>query len=163
MQYTFQGATNAAELTSDCVVVGVYQDGSLSAAATQLDSASQGKLREFIDLGDFSGKKSELYLHYALPGTSVQRVLLTGLGPKDKLNAETIAKATQAAAQHLKAKNIRHATSFLSEECTDTDQAATARQSVQAVAHALYSYDGLKSNKGTDNRSGKLGSRAYNG
>ncbi|MGB0846553.1 MAG: leucyl aminopeptidase [Thiolinea sp.] len=147
MHYTFQGAANAAEITTDCVVAGIFQDGILSAAAEQLDSNSQGKLREFIALGDFSGKKNECHLHYQLPGISAGRVLLVGLGGKAELTLEILNKATETAARKLKAANITSVASFLTDECVEEYNAAAVRQSVQAVAQTLYEFNDFKSTK----------------
>ena len=153
MEYTFQGAANAAEVAADCVVVGVYKDGLLSSAADQLNNSSQGKLREFIDLGDFSGKKNETYLHYQLAGCAAQRVLLVGLGNKSDVNPESLAAATRKATQQLKSKKISRVVSFLSDEAAAETQSATARQSVQAVAQTLYEFNDFKSKQDNDNTS----------
>ena len=40
MNYHFDSSANAAELHTDCVVVGIYKNAKLSAAATQIDTAS---------------------------------------------------------------------------------------------------------------------------
>lgn len=146
MQYTFQSKANAAELSTDCVIAGVYQDGELSTAAEQLDSASGGKISAFVELGDFSGKKNETYMHYQLDGVKASRLLLVGLGKKSELKAAGISQASTAAAKQLKSANISSAASFLSDEYV-ADSAAAARQSIQAVAETFYSFNEFKSKK----------------
>ncbi|MEZ5537369.1 MAG: leucyl aminopeptidase [Thiolinea sp.] len=147
MQYTFQATLNAAAADTDCVVVGVYKDGVLSGAAKQLDDSSQGKIKDFIALGDFSGEKDTSQLQYDLPGVKARRVLLVGLGDKATMTQEILAQATLNAAQQLKTRKVDHVTSFLTDECSAEYRAAAVRQAVQAVAQALYDFSAYKSKK----------------
>ncbi|PIE00692.1 MAG: leucyl aminopeptidase [Thiothrix nivea] len=146
MQYTFQAAVNAAAVDTDCVVVGIYQDGQLSAAAQQLDDSSQGQLKTFLALGDFKGDHNTTQLQYAMTGVKAPRVLLVGLGEQAKMTPERLAQATLGAAQRLKTKKIASVTSFLTDECTG-DRSDVVRQAVQAVAEAMYDFSAYKSKK----------------
>ncbi|MGB5597151.1 MAG: M17 family peptidase N-terminal domain-containing protein, partial [Thiothrix litoralis] len=147
MNYHFDSSANAAELHTDCVVVGVYKNAKLSAAATQIDTASQGAILAHLDFGDFTGEKGRTSLLYKLPGVTAKRVLLVGMGEKDKLTQETLITLTQAAVNALKTSKASNAVSFLTDDTASEFITAAVRQSVIAVADALYTFDIHKSKK----------------
>lgn len=147
MQYTFQAAANAAEVSADCVIVAIYKDGQLSGAAQQINDSSKGKLKTFLELGDFSGEKATSQLQYDIAGVSAKRVLLVGLGDKATLTQDILAQASLNAAQQLKATKVGSVVSFLTDEAADEQRSAVVRQSVQAVTQALYDFSMYKSKK----------------
>ncbi|MEZ5453352.1 MAG: leucyl aminopeptidase [Thiothrix sp.] len=147
MNYHFEPSANAAVLHTDCVIVGVYRHGKLSAAAAQLDAASAGALQNHLDIGDFSGDKNRTSLLYNLPGITSKRVLLVGMGEKDKLTLEALAQITQSAVNALKSGKVGNAISFLTDEIASEYLQSAVRQTVTAVADALYTFDAYKSKK----------------
>jgi leucyl aminopeptidase len=149
MNYHFEASANAATLHTDCVVVGIYKGGNLSAAAAQLDAASDGAIRAHLELGDFTGEKNRTGMLYHLHGVNAKRVLLVGMGEKDKLTLEALNQMTQAAANALKTAKVNNAISFLTDETATDFIEAAVRQSVTAVADALYSFNTYKSKKDT--------------
>ncbi len=147
MNYHFDSSAHAAELHTDCVVVGIYKNSKLSAAAMQVDAASQGAVLAHLELGDFTGEKNRTSMLYNLPGVTAKRVLLVGMGEKDKLTLETLGSITQAAANALKTAKVSNAVAFLTDETVPQFIHAAVRQSVTAVADALYTFDTYKSKK----------------
>ncbi len=147
MNYQFQAEVQAAQAQADCVVVGVYKPNELSAAAQELNTASSGAITEHLGLGDFSGDKQRFSMLYQLPGVAAKRILLVGLGERDKLNLDTLNQATHMAALTLKATKVSQVVSFLTEEAAQAAAENAVRQSVIAVADTLYSYNDFKSNK----------------
>lgn len=147
MNYHFESSANAAELHTDCIVVGIYKNSKLSAAASQVDTASGGAVSNHLDFGDFTGEKGRTSILYNLPGVTAKRVLLVGMGEKDKLTLEVLVQATQAAVNALKNAKASNAVAFLTDEITPEFIAAAVRQSVMAVADALYTFDTHKSKK----------------
>lgn len=83
-----------AELTIDCVAVGVHEDGELTAEARILDLRCREKISRLLKRGDFSGKAGETWLLADLEGLRAERVMLVGLGGK---NVELTRKAWRAA------------------------------------------------------------------
>ncbi|OQW98232.1 MAG: leucyl aminopeptidase [Thiothrix lacustris] len=152
MNYHFDSSANAAELHTDCVVVGIYKNAKLSAAATQIDTASEGAIQAHLEFGDFTGEKGRTSLLYKLPNISAKRVLLVGMGDKDKLTQEALVSVTQAAVNALKTSKVSNAVSFLTDETASEFIAAAVRQSVIAVSDALYTFDTHKSKKDTATR-----------
>src|SRR3546814_3787792 len=57
-----------ATATTDCVIVGVFADKSLSPAAKAVDSASGGRLQALVERGDVSGKTGSTALLHDMPG-----------------------------------------------------------------------------------------------
>jgi leucyl aminopeptidase len=147
MIYHFEPSANAATLLTDCVVVGVYKSNKMSAAAAQLDIASNGAIHSHLALGDFNGDKGRTSMLYQLAGITAKRVLLVGMGEKDKLTLETLAQVTQAAVNALKTAKVSNTACFLSDEANTASIEAAVRQSVTAVADALYTFNTYKSKK----------------
>ena len=147
MNYYFEPSAHADTMHTDCVVVGVYKTGKLSMAAAQLDTASQGALQAHLDLGDFSGEKNRTSMLYHLPGITAKRVLLVGLGEKDKLTLEALAGITQSTVNVLKNSKVGSVISFLTDEMAPESIEAAVRQSITAVAESLYTFNTYKSKK----------------
>ena len=147
MNYHFEASATPATLHTDCVVVGVYKNSQLSAAAAQLDATSTGALSAHLTLGDFTGEKNRTAMLYHVAGITTKRVLLVGLGEKDKLTPETLTALTQTAVNTLKAAKIANAVSFLTDEAAPEWVDAAVRQAITAVADTLYSFTTYKSKK----------------
>lgn len=140
LQFTLNTAAPTATAT-DCVVAGLFADGSLSPAASAIDQASGGALARLAGRGDLSGKAGATALLHDLAGVTAPRVLVVGLGDKAKLNAATYIKAVTAAVKALKSGAARSALITLSELAVAGRDAAWAiRQTVVAANHAAYRY-----------------------
>src|SRR5690606_24469671 len=76
-------ATRAAPATmkANVLVVGAFADGTLPAAAAEIDSASKGKLSGLIKRGDLETKAGATLLLHDVPGIAAERVLVVSLGP----------------------------------------------------------------------------------
>lgn len=147
MNYHFEPSANAATLHTDCVVVGIYKDAKMTAAAAQLDTASNGAIHNHLALGDFNGDKGRSVMLYQLAGVTAKRVLLVGMGEKDKLTLEVLAAATQTAVNALKTAKVANVIAFLTDETRAEYVDAGVRQSVTTIADALYSFNTHKSKK----------------
>ena len=147
MNFQFQANAHPASTNADCVVVGVYKGNELSQAAAQLDTTSSGAITSHLELGDFSGEKNRTSMLYQLAGVAAKRVLLVGLGERDKLTVDTLTQATYCAAANLKATKVNQVISFLTDEATQDGAEAAVRQSITAVADTFYSFNDFKSNK----------------
>jgi leucyl aminopeptidase len=129
---------SAARTRTDCAIVGLYDSGNLTAAGAQLDAALGGRLSKLIQRGDVRGKAGETALiDTERPGSA--RVLVVGLGRKDRFRIKQYRKAVQSAIALLARTGARDAVSFLSLE--SVDGASTyyrARLAAEAVGNALY-------------------------
>ncbi|MDE2407419.1 MAG: leucyl aminopeptidase [Xanthomonadaceae bacterium] len=134
-----QTAPTAADM--DCIVVGAFADGSLTPAASALDSACNGRLKALLERGDVSGKTGKTALLHDLPGVTAPRVLVIGLGEAGKFGVPQYLKAVADAARALKTGPVASALFTLTEVAVkDRDAAWNVRQAVIAADHACYRY-----------------------
>ncbi len=132
---------NAATVQTDCVVVGVFADASLTPAAQTIDSASSGKLGALVAAGDVSGKTGKTTMLHALPGVAATRVLVVGLGEPAKFAVPQYLKAVADAARALKTGPVSSAVFTLSEvPVKDRDNGWNIRQAAIAADHTCYRY-----------------------
>jgi leucyl aminopeptidase len=128
-----------------CVVLGVHQGGSLTAAARRVDQASKGAVKKA--LRDLSGKTGSTLLLRALPGVAAERVLLVGLGEKAPAEA-TYRDAVRAAANALKDLGAKDAALFLVDTKVGSRPVSwNLRHAVLGVRDAFYRFDQLKTQK----------------
>ena len=130
-----------ASVGADCIIVGVFADKTLTAAASALDEAAAGRLAALVERGDVSGKTGKTALLHDLPGIAAPRVLVVGLGEQAKFGVPQYIKATGDAARALKAGPVAHALTTLPQvPVKDRDAAWAIRQAVIATDHAGYRY-----------------------
>ena len=127
----------AAGTSKGAIAVPVYADATLSAAANELDGASQGSLKRAIDASRFTGKAGQTLEIMAPTGVDATRVVLFGLGDKDKRSASVLEKAGAAVASKLLLGGETDVTIRLDGE-TDAEGAARAGLGARL---ASYRYD----------------------
>jgi leucyl aminopeptidase len=138
LEFRLNPADPAATET-DCVIVGLYADGQLPAAAAALDRASGGRLSALARRGDLSGKTGRTQLLHDLPGVRAPRVLVVGLGEAGKFAVPQYLKAVGDAVRALKAGPAADALLTLNQlEVAGRDAAWALRQAVIAADHAAY-------------------------
>src|SRR5690606_24765190 len=133
--------TSPATAAVDCVVVGAYADGSLTAAAAAIDQASGGKLQALAARGDIDGKTGRTSMLHDLPGVTAPRVLVVGLGEAGKFGVPQYLKAVADAARIPKTRPVRSALLTLAElDVPGRDAAWAIRQAAIAAGHATCRY-----------------------
>ena len=134
-------SASPASVAADCVIVGVFADKTLTAAASALDEASGGRLAALIERGDVSGKTGKVAMLHDVDGVTAPRVLVIGLGDPAKFGVPQYIKAVGDAARALKAGPVAHALSTLAQvPVKGRDEAWSIRQAVIATDHACYRY-----------------------
>ena len=98
------------------ICVGVFEDKTLTKLAYTLDEEFKGLFQEAIKLGDVNGKIGESHLFYL----NNRRVLLVGLGEKEKLNSRTIRIVSGSVARFGIKKKIKE----VGVECFCADESA---------------------------------------
>jgi leucyl aminopeptidase len=135
-------------LDVDCLVVGVFEERTLSEEAAAVDSACGGRLKTLLDRGDFPGKLAETLLLTDLAGIAATRVLLTGLGTKKSFSRKAWRKAWTAAAAALSKTGIASAAVGLERpEAKELDDYYFGRAVAEIGAGSLYRINDLKSGK----------------
>ena len=137
-----------ANADTDCVVIGLYADRSLSPAGQRLDAACGGRLAALAARGDLSGKTGRTALLPDLPGIKAPRVLVIGLGEAGKFGVPQYLKAVADAVRALRtgpAKNMLLTLAELAVKGRDADW--NVRQAAIAADHAAYEYTATRSKK----------------
>jgi leucyl aminopeptidase len=93
---------NWIKLGAGITAVGVYKDKSLTPLALKLDKEFEGVFQKAIDIGDIKGKAEESHLFYL----GNRRVLLVGLGDKNKINSETVRTVSGSVSRFAISKKI---------------------------------------------------------
>ena len=102
-------------LATDCIVLGIFADGTLSNAGDSVDRASAGRLRALIARGDVSGKTGRSLLVHDLPGLAAPRVLTVGLGETAKFGVPQYLRAVAESVRALKSGPSKSALCTLTE------------------------------------------------
>ena len=84
------------------IAVGIFKDKSFTPMAKAIDDASNGAFTQAIELGDVKGKTGESHFFYV----DGKRILLLGLGKKDKFDANAVRLAAGKAARTAISKKV---------------------------------------------------------
>jgi len=144
--------------TTACVVVGVFESRKPSRAASALDKAARGQLRELLRSGDMDGRAGSTRILYRVRGVAAERVLLLGLGKEQEFGDRQYRDCARAALSAIRETGARDACLYLAElQVPNRDAAWKARQLVLAAVEVNYRFDQMKSKKAN---AGSLGSVA---
>lgn len=156
MDYSIETAS-LKELQSDCIIVGVYQDQLLSQTASLLNDMTQGLINKLVSRGDIAGKIADTLLINGIQESPVERILLVGLGCKDKLTGKNYLKALASAVNVLKKTQIKSVICCLADsEVIDYDLQWKTRHIVEVFSDAVYQFIQLKSDKETESKLEKI-------
>jgi leucyl aminopeptidase len=129
----------AARQRTECAIVGVFEKGELSTAASQLDERCGGRIAKLVKRGDLRGKPGDILLLGDLEGAPCERVLVIGLGARSAFKRKQYRKALAGALTTLGRTGAREAVSYLSlEPLPDADSYALARVAADVVGNAIY-------------------------
>lgn len=115
---------------SPLLAVAVAQ-GELPPELAGLDARSGGALGRCRASGDFGGKKDELALIH--PDGPAARVLLVGMGPREKLTSHSFRRAAAVAAKRARTLGVPRCSLLL----TPTDGPVTLPEAVKAAAEGV--------------------------
>lgn len=134
-------------IKTGCLVVGVFENKKLSAAATALNK--KGAIDAALKSGDITGKAGSSLLLRGLPEVTAERVLLVGLGDDpNKVSEKSFSAAVQTAARNLNGLGASEVTLAL--PAVDGRNTAWAvRQIVLAFNEVVFRTDAHKSKKDT--------------
>ena len=134
-------------IKTGCIVVGVFENKKLSAAAAGLDK--HGAIAAALKSGDITGKIGSSLLLRNIADIAAERVLLVGLGEEGSTVTEkAYQQAVQAAARTLLNLGSNDVVLALP-SIKDRDISATVRGAVIAFRESIFRADGLKSKKDT--------------
>lgn len=133
------------KLQTDCIIVGLYENLSLTPSASHINQCSQNLISRFIERGDCKGKVGEIALINWLPDTSFARVLLVGLGKSEEMNGKNYRNALAAAIKTVRDSGLKSVACTLVEiDVKDRDLAWKTRQVIEVFDDALYQFKHCK-------------------
>jgi len=137
MKFNFTN-NNINEINDEAIILGVFKDD----ISSKQDLIENVDLSSILNLGDFTGKKKQLMLLYNVKGMESKRLLLVGLGKKEKFKSSIARSVSAIAAKNLRSKGL---SSF-----SILQMGEFSRETAEGVILGLYTFDELKE-KSTDN------------
>lgn len=146
MNYTLLTSTNPSEVKTDCLVVSIFENKTLSSAAQYIDQATDGALHDFLTQSDFSGKCGQSHLLYLGEGMESTCVLLIGAGNKNGMDQQLACSLFETVSKKIAETSAVHVTLFLLDELSERIICEhSVRQSILAYADSLYEFNHYKS------------------
>jgi leucyl aminopeptidase len=143
---TIDAKTSIATVKTGCLVVGVFENKKLSAAAAAVDAG--GAITAALKSGDLTGKPGTTLLLRGLQGVAAERVLLVGLGDDESIKDKHFTQAAQAIVRALGALGANDALLALPlNQIKKRDLAWAIGNTVLAARDSLYRSDTQKSKK----------------
>jgi len=140
MEFSIQTTASLHQVKTAALAVGVFADGDLSAEAENLDLASGGAIRAVVKT-EFKGKAGSTLVLRNVNGVAAARIVLVGLGAKDKYRISTHIQAEQAFAAYAVQAGVGEAVSSLAGiPIPDSTLHARARNAAMAAGNAAYQY-----------------------
>jgi len=150
MEYVLE-TTPVNTLHTDCLIIGVYKDLQLTHSATSLNENILNIINKVLARGDNNGELACTLLINALPDSSIERILLVGLGDQKALSGKNFRKALQAVFLSLKKTQVKLATCTLADvDVCDSDRQWKTRQIIEIANDTAYQFTTYKSNKDVD-------------
>ncbi len=150
MQY-FVTTDALVTLKTDCLVVAVFDDHTLSTSAQTIDDATNGTLTNIAQQGDLPSKPGQSLMLHALSGIEASRLLLVGFGKQDKVTENSFNTATNAMISALNNSGAATATVTVSEvDVATRSEAWKVKQIAINAETALYKYTDTKSDSKAD-------------
>ena len=144
----FSTTSSAARRAVDCVIVGLYERGKLSAAAADIDAASKGAIKRLVKGRDLSGRLGRCVILNNLAGVRAPRVAVVGLGKISQFSVRRFHTALEAAIRSVAQTRTKSILNGLTlEAVAETSAYYLGRYSAQAVGDALYRFTAMKSGK----------------
>ena len=96
-------------LLCETLVIPFFKDLTLNSDSRSIDKATGKQLSQLLANDDFSGQLGQTTLLLLPNGVKAQRILLWGLGDKDKLSRQLWSRAADSLAASLNQQKIKHA------------------------------------------------------
>jgi leucyl aminopeptidase len=96
----------ATSVATGALVVPVFAGGAVDGVAAEVDRVLGGAIADVIASGEIAGKPNETSLVHA-KDTPFKRVLVVGLGERDKFTASALAKYAGTAVRHLGKRGVK--------------------------------------------------------
>ncbi len=143
-----------AQCRTDMLVVGRFSDGDPGATLRALDRQLDGSIEWLAKIGDFTGRPKTHVVIYGTGRIGAERVLLLGLGERQKATLDTLRKAAAGAAFRAVDMKVKRIALALHASFADRLDAETMGRAIaEGVYFGSYRYD----EHVTENGNGRLG------
>ncbi|MFP4495591.1 MAG: leucyl aminopeptidase [Halochromatium sp.] len=133
------------QVETPCLILGVFSERQLSAAAHTIDAASNGALTAVLAQGDLDGKIGSTLMLYGVAGVRAERLLLVNCGKHEEFDRSAYEKALKAALARLDAARLANALCALTAlEPNGMEIDQCVRHTVLLAAQSAYRYTETK-------------------
>ncbi len=137
------------KIQAGLITVGVFEDGLLTDIAKEVDAALNGQITAAIKMGDIKGKSGKISRFYL----DKKRILVVGLGKKDKFNSEEVRKTGGAITKVATSLEIDHPVVECFCKYTKED---TCQPLAEGLVMGSYQFLDYKTGKKDDNKKFQL-------
>jgi leucyl aminopeptidase len=136
---------------SDALIVGAYSDEKFNSVLQEADQLLNGQITKLHNSKDFKANSGEVLTLFSDTG---KRVVLVGLGKKDKCDLGTLQSAASKATKALVSTPANSVSNYMTDlSFNKIDQATACKIIALAASHAAYRYTATKNFK-KDNKHG---------
>jgi len=129
------------EISTECLVVAVTEDGPIAGAARSVDEASDGLITALRDSGDIPAQSGKTTMIHHPKGIRAKRLLVVGLGKREKFTLARFQQACLKAAGILRDHPLRSCHVCLHDAEVGAQEPATLlRQAALALHQGNYLY-----------------------
>jgi leucyl aminopeptidase len=141
-------ARNFLTQAQELLIVPLFEgEGLRSEEVVKLDAHLSGLLSKLTTEGDFQGKRKEMLLLYPAADQAIKRVMLLGLGKRDKLTPERLRDANGKAVKRARSL-VRSVSLLVTSDLADAmDEVDLTRCLADSAASSQYRFDRLRTEK----------------
>jgi leucyl aminopeptidase len=137
-----------AALETACLILGVFEQRKLSAAAQSIDDASGGHLGKLLACGDLDGDAGQTLMLYQVPGVAAERVMLAGCGKAEELDRRALDNVLKSVFARCAELGLTEVTCTLAEvPVADMTPYQRQRALAHSAAQSAYRYERTKAKK----------------
>jgi leucyl aminopeptidase len=137
-----------AQIQADALLLSLAEGEQLTGIEKAVDDALSGAISDIISAGDVTGKVGETLIIYSRGAIPAKRVIVVGLGAKDKVTLDIVRRATAVGLQKARDLKLKHvAANVIGVEGSRFDTNSAAQAMVEGALLGLYQYHGQKSNE----------------
>jgi leucyl aminopeptidase len=130
---------------TEALIITYFEDGaSPEGAAGLLDKAVGGLVTDLIKSGDFQGKLYQLAVLYTKGRVPAKRIILAGLGLKERFDLEKMRGVYAKAAQQVRALGLKECTFFMDADGNGQASRQMTEAALEGAILGLYQFTSYK-------------------
>lgn len=140
--------TNPQNEQQSTLLLGIFEDGTLTSTANLIDKKSKGQLSKLLKQGAFNGKIGQTLHLYSFANSFFNHLMLVGCGKQKSIAPTVFRKIIQIAVKALIPTKAQRVVCYLSDlAVTDRSTPWKVKQIAEGSWDALYRFDFFKSEK----------------